>query len=58
MKYINTVALIACIILSNVCYTQDKNALDDSKKESKNKAPKANATPVKPAEGPVSKPAE
>ena len=43
MKYINTVALIACIILSNVCYAQDKNAPDDSKKESKNKAPKANA---------------
>ena len=43
MKYVNTVALIACIILFNVCYAQDKNAPNDSKKESKNKAPKANA---------------
>ena len=27
MKYVNTVALIACIILFNVCYAQDKNDL-------------------------------
>ena len=43
MKYVKTVALIACIILSNVCYAQDKNAPDGSKEKSKNKAPKANA---------------
>ena len=43
MKYVNTVALIACIILFNVNYAQDKNVLNDSKKEIKNKAPKANA---------------
>ena len=43
MKYVNTVALIACIILFNVNYAQDKNVPNDSKKEIKNKAPKANA---------------
>ena len=43
MKYVKTVALIACIILSTVCYAQDKNTPGDSKKDSKNKAPKANA---------------
>ena len=43
MKYVNTVALIACIILLDVSYAQDKNVTNDSKEESKNKAPKANA---------------
>ena len=37
MKYVKTVALLACIILSNVCFAQDKNAPNDSKEESKNK---------------------
>ncbi|RZP23257.1 hypothetical protein EVA24_05725 [bacterium] len=43
MKYVKTFALIAGIILSNICFPQDKNAPNDSKKESTNKAPKANA---------------
>ena len=43
MKYVNTAALIVCIILSNATYGQDKNITNYSKKESKNKAPKANA---------------
>ena len=38
MKYVKTVALIACIILSNVCFTQNKNTPEDSKKENKNKS--------------------
>ena len=37
MKYIKTVALTTCIILSHVCYAQDKNAIDDSRKRSKMK---------------------